>query len=221
MLLEIACFNIESCLIAQNAGAHRVEFCIDYPSGGITPPENDIVSVRNQLSIPVHVMIRPRAGKFVYSDEELSEMKKSIEFCKNNKIDGVVFGILNENGEINEPACEELLAHAQPMKSVFHRVIDQCANIDASVEQLVNLGFDAVLLSGGKSNALDGKEVISSLQKKYGDKITIMPGGGIRSTNLTQLLQTGCKEFHSAAITGNFIVPSETEIKAMLEILKR
>jgi copper homeostasis protein len=101
-LLEIACFNIESCLLAQEAGADRIEFCTDYSLGGITPQHHDILKVKQLLHIPLHIIIRPRGGDFVYSNEEIKTMKNDILFCKANNINGVVFGALTEAKKINK-----------------------------------------------------------------------------------------------------------------------
>src|ERR1043165_9673282 len=108
-ILEIACFNLESAIKAQAAGADRIELCEDYKAGGITPNQNLIAETRQLLKIPIHVIIRPRGGNFVYSEIELHHMQKSILFCKENKIDGVVFGVLNSNAEIDQRVCRELI----------------------------------------------------------------------------------------------------------------
>jgi len=149
-LLEIACFNFASCEIAQKAGAHRIEFCADYRSGGITPSEKDITQIKKSIHIPVHVIIRPRGGDFIYSTEEINKMKESILLCKQHGIDGVVFGVLNSDRTINLQVCIELLELAKPMKSVFHRAIDQVNDIENEIEKLISLKFESVLTSGRK-----------------------------------------------------------------------
>src|SRR6478735_3805536 len=101
MLLEVACFNLESCLIAQKAGAKRIELCENYSAGGVTPNEEIISRARNELQIDLFVMIRPREGDFIYSEIEIEEMRAQIEFCKEEKCDGVVFGILTEENEVD------------------------------------------------------------------------------------------------------------------------
>ena len=119
-MLEIACFNIESAIIAQNAGADRVELCEDYSIGGITPSFETISEARKQISIPLFVMIRPRGGNFVFSNEELKTMKEAILFCKESLADGVVFGILDSEGNVDKQKCKELIAAAHPMQARFH-----------------------------------------------------------------------------------------------------
>ncbi|MES2762690.1 MAG: copper homeostasis protein CutC [Bacteroidota bacterium] len=218
-LLEIACFNVASCIIAQQAGADRIEFCADYEAGGITPTPDHILEVRKSVSIPLHVIIRPRSGDFVYSSEDITRMKQSILFCNEHRVDGVVFGVLNPDKTINTEVNKKLIDLAKPMSVTFHRAIDQCDNIEKALNALVKLNFDKVLTSGGKVNALDGMETLQSFQKKFGDKIIIMPGGGIRRLNLEQILEiTRCVEFHSAAIINHTI--SAEEIKHLKNILQ-
>ena len=125
MLLEIACFNLESCLIAQKAGAKRVELCQNYSIGGVTPDETTILEARKQLSIALFVMIRPRKGDFIYSDIEFEEMRSQIEFCKESKCDGVVFGILTREGQVDVARCKKLTELASPMECTFHRAFDE------------------------------------------------------------------------------------------------
>ena len=204
MLLEIACFNIQSCIIAQKAGADRIEFCSDYNSGGITPTHENIIEARKQIQIPLHIIIRPRKGNFVYSKNEIKKMKEDILFCKSNKINGVVLGILNDQNEIDELACKELIEYTKPMHFTFHRAIDSCKDLNKSVEKLIELGFNSVLTSGGSSDAKSGIEKLKNLQNNFGNKIIIMPGGGIRPENIKLIKQeTNCIIFHSSAINLN------------------
>lgn len=200
--LEIACFNLESCLAAQNAGADRIEFCADYSLGGITPNHHDILKAKALLHIPLHVIIRPRGGDFNYSQSEIELMKKDIVFCKTNNIDGVVFGVLTDDKKINNPINKELVGLAGNMSTTFHRAIDECVDIQEAMNNIISLGFTRVLTSGGKSNAIEGIEVLEDCQRKFGDQIIIIPGGGIRHCNLQELIRaTNCKEYHSAAVT--------------------
>lgn len=218
--LEIACFSIESCMLAQQSGADRIEFCADYSVGGITPSHHDILKAREILQIPLHIIIRPRGGDFVYSMDELELMKKDIEFCKEHHINGVVFGVLTENKKINKAVNRELIELAGNMSTTFHRAIDECVDINEAMKDIVSIGFTKVLTSGGKSNALAGVNVLKYCQNAFGEKIMIMPGGGIRSNNLQELIQeTNCKEYHSAAITNKNEKIDIIEIKQLKSIL--
>jgi copper homeostasis protein len=214
--LEIACFNIPSAKLAEKAGADRIEFCADYAAGGITPSMDDIELLKKSLSIPLHVIIRPRGGNFVYTSEELLLMKEQIQHCKKNNINGVIFGVLTRNGEIDKPLCAELLDLAKPMTCVFHRAIDEVKPIEKNIEQLIELGFDSILTSGGETNALAGKQQLAKLQTKFGHHIHIIAGGGIRSSNIAEIrLASQCEFFHSAALINNQELVDENEIKKM------
>ncbi|MFN8117550.1 MAG: copper homeostasis protein CutC [Bacteroidia bacterium] len=219
-ILEIACFNLESCLLAQQSGADRIEFCADYSVGGVTPNYHDILKAREILQIPLHVIIRPRGGDFNYSQSEIDVMKKDIEFCKANKINGVVFGVLTNDKKINKTINKELVDLAGNMSTTFHRAIDECADIKEAMNDLTSLGFKKVLTSGGKSNALKGVNVLKDCQGKFGDKITIIPGGGIRYSNLQKLIkEINCKEYHSAAILNNSELINTEEVKQLKSLL--
>ena len=220
MLLEIACFNTESCLIAQRAGAHRIEFCEDHSSGGITPTRENILQVRKMIQIPLHVIIRPRSGNFIYNNLELQQMKQDILFCRENLIDGVVLGILNDKYEVEVAAAQELLSLCGTMSKTFHRAIDECADLFQATEKLIPLGFHRILTSGGNGKAIDHIPTLTELQLKFSHRIKIMPGGGVRSSNLASLKATKCDEFHSAAITNNGQIPDEKEIRELLHVLK-
>lgn len=211
--LEIACFNLDSCIIAEKAGAHRIEFCSDYNSGGVTPSDKDIIEIKKKISLLVHVIIRPRGGNFVYTEDEINEMKRSILLCKQNNINGVVFGVLNSDNTINSSVCKELVELAKPMKTVFHRAIDHATDTEQGIQKLIELKFDGVLTSGGKESALSGIENLKKLQSTYGDKIQIIAGGGIRSTNISTIRSVSdCQFYHSAAITEGNETANENEI---------
>jgi copper homeostasis protein len=213
-VLEIACFNLESAIIAANSGADRIELCENYTEGGTTPSEKLILEVRNKIQLPIHVIIRPRGGDFVYTTDEIDAMKKTIFFCREQNIDGVVFGCLTTNNQINFSVCEELVKLANPMHKVFHRAIDQCDDLFSEIQKLINIGFSGVLSSGGKQSALDGKNKIAELNEYFKNKITIMPGGGIRSYNIADILNTTCcSEYHSAALINESFVCDSQEIK--------
>lgn len=200
LLLEIACFDLPSALAAAANGADRIELCENYSVGGITPPREIIKQAKKRIKIPIHVIIRPRGGNFVYSEEELSQMKADILFCKEQKINGIVFGILKSNRTVNAKANKKLLAICGAMQTTFHRAIDDCIEIEKQLTAVCKLGFNNVLTSGGKSNAELGIKTIYSLQKKFETKINIIPGGGIRAHNLKTIIKkSGCRQIHSSA----------------------
>ncbi len=219
MILEIACFNLQSCLIAQKAGAQRIELCENYKAGGITPPEKLIAEVREQIQIDLFVMIRPRKGNFFYTNAEFEQMKKQILFCKENKCNGLVFGILTSENKVDSLRCKELIELAKPLPSTFHRAFDEIQDSEKALEEIIYCGFKRILTSGKQKNALEGSSFITNLVQKANNRIQIVPGGGIRSGNISGLKKTGANEFHSAAITGSNETADEVEIKNILESL--
>lgn len=218
-ILEIACFNLASALTAQSAGADRIELCENYSAGGITPANDLILQVRREIQIPVHVIIRPRAGDFIYSEQELREMEQSIAFCKAHQVDGVVLGVLTRDRKIDLPACEKLIALARPMSLTFHRAFDSVEDHEAALRDLVGLGINRVLSSGGKQNASEAILELKQWQQKFGEQIIIMPGGGLRASNIKQVLETGCREFHSAALMPGTDLADSAEIKRLRQFL--
>lgn len=220
MLFEIACFNLQSCLIAQKAGAHRIELCENYSFGGISPSENLIIEVRKNLQIDLFVMIRPREGNFVYSEKEFEQMKSKIQFSKQHNCNGVVFGILTGENTVDKKRCKELVELAKPMPCTFHRAFDEIQDSEKALEEIIECGFSRLLTSGKQKTAIQGIELIKTLITKAKDRIIIMPGGGIRSSNISELVfHTQAKEFHSAATLNEMEMVNENEIKNILKAI--
>lgn len=212
--LEIACFNFESALIAQENGADRIELCENMQFGGTTPNYILGAKVREKLSIKMHVIIRPRGGDFIYTEEELTEMKRDIKQFKKLGVDGFVFGILEEDGRVNKDRNKELVALATPLSCTFHRAFDVVTDVEQALEDVIDCGFNAILTSGQGANVLEGISVLEKIQKLAADRIVIMPGGGLRSSNI-QLLQEKLKPtfYHSSAITTTGETADPLEIK--------
>ena len=216
MLLEIACFNLESCLNAQKAGANRIELCENYSVGGITPPKKLILEARKQLQIDLFVMIRPRKGNFNYSEAEFNQMKEQIQFCKQNNCEGIVFGIVTSENKVDTGRCKELVDLAKPIQSTFHRAFDEVENSEQALEDIIECGFSRILTAGKEKTAVEGSSTITHLIQKAKNRIIIIPGGGVRSSNLSQLKTTGATEFHSAAIVNTSELADESEIKKLI-----
>lgn len=198
--LEICANSIESGIIAQNAGAHRIELCDNLLEGGTTPSYAQIAMAKSLLKIEVWPIIRPRGGDFYYSEIEFEIMKKDIECCKSLKCDGVVFGLLNADGSIDKVRNQILVDLAKPMPATFHRAFDRCSNLEKGLEDIIQLGFIRVLSSGGKINAIQGAKKLAELIQLANNRITIMPGAGINSRNLSYLKTlTGALEYHTTA----------------------
>jgi len=202
--LEIACFNIASAIISQHAGANRIEFCTYMNLGGITPKLEDFVLLKSKIQIPVYVMIRPRGGNFFYSNNEFEQMKNDILNFKNEGADGFVFGILTENKKVNFIQNKELFQLANPLPCTFHRAFDEINNQMEALDTIIECGFTTILTSGNANNALAGLAVLKALALKANDKICIMPGGGVRATNIELLKENiPTNWFHSSAVLQN------------------
>ncbi|WMW77548.1 copper homeostasis protein CutC [Flavobacterium sp. 20NA77.7] len=211
--IEIACFNLESALLAQKAGADRVELCANISDDGTTPSTEIIQQARKNLTIDLYIMIRPRGGNFVYSKAELEHMKLEIETIKKLGINGFVFGILNKDKTINIEQNKALVELAKPFPCTFHRAFDAVAKYEQALEDVITCGFSTLLTSGTFSNVMEGKEVLKKLVKQAKNRIEIMPGGGLRSTNISELNQTvNANWYHSSAITDGTEIANSNEI---------
>lgn len=202
--LEIACFNMESSIIAQHAGANRIEFCADMNLGGVTPKLEDFILLKSKIHLPVFVMIRPRGGDFVYSNVEFEQMKNDILEFKNAGADGFVFGILTENKEVDFIQNKELVELANPLPCTFHRAFDEIKDQMEALDTLIECGFKTILTSGNAKNAMEGLVSLKALASIANDKICIMPGGGVRATNIEILKENiNTNWFHSSAVLQN------------------
>lgn len=198
--LEVIGFNIESCLLAQAAGANRIELCDNPGEGGTTPSYGFIKTAREVLKIELYPIIRPRGGDFFYSAAEFGVMKADVKVCKELGCDGVVIGILNTDGNVDKERCKELVRLAYPMGVTFHRAFDRVKDAVQALEDVIETGCERILTSGLVPNALDGAETIAALIKQADERIIIMPGSGVRSDNIIELAEkTGAVEFHTSA----------------------
>lgn len=215
--LEIACFNFESALLAQQNGAQRIELCENMQLGGTTPNYILALKVREEVTIKMNVIIRPRGGDFVYSDDEIVEMKQDIKQFKKLKVDGFVFGILNADGSVNATRNKELVQLASPLPCTFHRAFDVVKDVEQSLEEVINCGFKTILTSGQGQSVVEGISVLKQIQKLSKNRIVIMPGGGLRSSNISILKEKLKPTFyHSSAITDATVTADPKEIKALL-----
>lgn len=204
--LEICVDNIESAFIAQEAGADRIELCSNLMEGGTTPSLGTILSIRKFLKIGMHVIIRPRGGDFLYSDQEYDLMRKEIDLCGENGVNGVVTGILLPDGSIDIERTARLFEYARPMSATFHRAFDMCNDPLKGLDDVISTGAERLLTSGQKNMASEGLEVIGQLVNAAGQRIIIMPGSGINDSNIERIAKiTGANEFH---LTGRKTIKS-------------
>jgi len=197
-LLEISVESLEAALAAARGGADRIELCGNLSAGGITPSIALMHAVREHLSIPVFVMIRPRAGDFVYSDAEFSEMRRSIVGAKESGMDGVILGILTKDHRVDVERTRELVEFAKPLPVTYHRAFDEAADLRQALEGVIQSGAKRILTSGGAKSALEGAAMLADLVEAAGERIVIVPGAGISAANIEQVAQrTGAREFHS------------------------
>ncbi|ORX89183.1 copper homeostasis protein cutC [Basidiobolus meristosporus CBS 931.73] len=198
---EICIDSVISGENADKAGACRVELCDNLVEGGTTPSAAMIELVKSRIKTPVMVMIRPRGGDFCYDEDEFWIMKRDIELCKQWGVYGVVFGILTEDGFVDVPRCKELVELAKPMKVTFHRAFDMANDPYRALEDVISIGgIERILTSGQEKSVLEGSECIAELVKRAGDRIIIMPGGGVTERNIQRILRlTNVQEIHISA----------------------
>ncbi|MFC4230314.1 copper homeostasis protein CutC [Parasediminibacterium paludis] len=199
MLLEVPVFNINSAIIAANNGADRLELCENYANGGTTPSYGVLKMVREKVSIPVNVLIIPTGGDFVYTDVEYAAMQQDILLCKELGFNGVVLGVLLPDGNIDIPKTKALVQLAYPMQVTFHRAFDRCINPYKGLEDIISCGCHRILTSGQKADVVAGKNLLQELVTLAKDRIIIMPGGGVKSSNMQDLINTiNTKEYHAS-----------------------
>lgn len=233
-ILEVCAFNIQSCIIAEKAGAYRVELCDNPVEGGTTPSYGTIKRTRERISIKLYPILRPRCGNYYYDEDELAIIKQDITVCKELGCDGISIGVQKINGEIDTDKLKQFVEWAYPMGVTCNRAFDATPDPFQALEDIIAAGCERILTSGQKSAAPDAGELLGKLVKQAGDRISIMPGAGIRSSNIKKLMEeSGAKEYHGsvrkATINpmsfsnpqvldfGNVYLPDEQELKGILE----
>lgn len=200
MKIEVCVDNIESVITANSAGANRIELCGSLALGGVTPPYSLIKHAIELSEIPIYVMIRPRAGDFIFNEHEVKMMLEDIKICKELGANGVVIGALTVNAEIDLEITKQLVEAAKPMGVSFHRAFDLVKDPKAALDQLISLGVERILTSGCAASAFQGRELIKELVEIAKDKLIIMAGAGVNVNNALELTQsTGIKEIHLSA----------------------
>lgn len=195
MLVEVCANSLRSALNAQEAGAHRIEICSELAVGGITPSYGLLKAVREQISIPVHVLIRPRSGDFTYSEAEFEIMKTDIAQCVDLGFDGIVSGVLKEDFRLDAKRTAVLIQASKHMKFTFHRAFDWVKEPLETLTQLEALGTDYILTSGQQKSAVAGIDLLADLHQKS-STVAIMPGGGVRPENVSKFKTIGFQAVH-------------------------
>jgi copper homeostasis protein len=235
-LLEVCAFNVQSCLIADRAGAARVELCDNPVEGGTTPSYGTIRRARERVEIRLYPIVRPRSGNYFYDEDDFEVIQRDIAVCKELGCDGISVGAATIDGEIDIERMKRIVEWASPMGVTCNRVFDGAPDLPKALEDLVLCGCERVLTSGGRSGAPEAGAILARLVQQAGDRICVMPGAGINSSNLAGLRrQCGAREYHASARTivpnpltyvntqvtdyGNVYVADDEELRRMVELL--
>ena len=235
-ILEVCAFNIQSCIIAERAGAARIELCDNPIEGGTTPSYGTIKQVREKVSIPVYPILRPRSGNYFYDSDEYEIIKNDIAACKELGCNGISVGTSTIHSEIDTEWLKRIVEWAFPMGVTCNRAFDTTPDPIKALEEIIGCGCERILTSGQKTAAPDASELLAKLVESAGDRIIIMPGAGIKSSNIAKLKEIcGAKEYHASArkiapnpVTyvnsqvsdyGNVFIADEDEVRAMVEKL--
>lgn len=235
-VLEVCAFNVQSCIIAEHGGAVRVELCDNPIEGGTTPSYGAIKQAREKISIDIYPIIRPRSGNYFYDENEYAIIKKDIEICKELGCNGISVGTQTINAEIDTEWLKRIVEWAGPMGVTCNRAFDGTPDPYKALEDIIACGCERVLTSGQKSAAPDAGDILGKLVLQSAGRIIIMPGAGVNSSNLQQLIEeSGATQFHASARAkaenpltyintrisdyGNVYISCEDEVRAMVTIL--
>jgi copper homeostasis protein len=199
LVLEICVESVDHAVAAERGGTHRIELCSDLPSGGITPSAGLMQTTRRRVKVPIHVLIRPRAGNFCYSGYEFETMREDIRAAKEAGMNGIVLGILRENMRVDIERTKALVEFAHPLPVTFHRAFDLAENYAIALEEVVKTGASRILTSGGEARATDALSTLARLTDAAKDRLLIMPCGGVNSANIVRILRaTSVREIHTS-----------------------
>lgn len=235
-ILEVCAFHVESCIIAERAGAKRVELCDNPIEGGTTPSYGTVKLAREKITIDLYPILRPRSGNYFYTDDEFEILLSDIRMCRELGCNGISVGIQKIDGGIDVERMKKVVELAWPMGVTSNRVIDAAPDAFQALEELIICGCERVLTSGQKSGAPKGAETLRKLVEQSDGRIIVMPGAGVNSSNIAELMAfTGAREFHASARRampnpvlylnpeisdyGNVYIADEDEVKKMVEAL--
>ena len=199
-LLEICAGDLDSVRAAAQGGADRIELCSALSEGGVTPSAGLLSESRKVEGLMLHVLIRPRGGDFLYTPAEVECMIRDVDAAINAGADGVVIGALLPDGSIDTDTCRRLIDHAKGRNVTFHRAFDVCHDPESALEPIIGLGCNRLLTSGCSTSAQEGIPMLRKLIAQAGDRLTILPGGGVCPDNASEIMRvTGCRELHASA----------------------
>ena len=215
ILVEAAVETLDSALAAERAGADRIELCNNLNDGGTTPGAELIAAVAEQTRLPVFVLIRPRAGDFIYSDDEFDQMIRDIELSGRMGIAGIVTGALTSDGRVDVEHTRTLVKAAAGLPVTFHRAIDSAIDLSDALDEVIEAGASRVLTSGGAVAAVDGLDVIAGLVGQARERITVIAGGGIREHNVRDVIaRTGVREVHARLV-------DEGQMRGLVDVVRK
>lgn len=196
--LEICAETLQACVAAREGGADRIELCSDLVEGGVTPSHGLIRRAMLESKLPVHVMLRPRAGDFVYSPSEFEVICSDLEHASQLGVAGVVCGILREDNRVDEERTAKLVTLAGSMEVTFHRAFDYAPNLTKALEDVIGCGCRRLLTSGGKPSAEEGQATLAALAEQARGRIRIAAGGGITVGIAARLLARARVDLHTS-----------------------
>jgi len=224
-VLEISVESVAAAAAAERGGAQRVELCSSLRLGGLTPSPGLMMEARANLQVPIFAMIRPRAGDFVYSDDEFATMRGSIHLAKQMQMDGLVMGLLRAEGQIDIDRSQDLIECASPLPVTFHRAFDECRDLQEALGDVIKTGAARLLTSGGKQTAPEALELLGDLVRIAGERFIVMPGSGLHTGNIRAVVaKTGAREYHAGlssvvADPGKELGGFEREVRKMASAL--
>jgi copper homeostasis protein len=224
--LEISVESVEAAMSAERGGASRIEFCGNLREGGTTPGAELLRAVRERVRVPIFSMVRPRGGNFLYTDAEFEAMRHDLDAAKEFRMDGVVLGLLDADGQVDIARTRELVDRARPLPVTFHRAFDECVDLRKALEDVIQTGAARLLTSGGKRTAPEALDLIGELVRMADERLMVMPGSGLHAGNIREAVaKTGAWEFHAglssvvADAAGN-IGAFEVEVGRMVRALR-
>lgn len=198
-LLEVCVESLDCAVAAEHGGAHRIELCGDLSVGGVTPALELMRAVRERVSLPIHAMIRPRAGNFCYRDSEFEAMQKQIAIAKQLGMDGIVLGILDSENHVDTERTRKLVDLGHPLEVTFHRAFDDAGDLLSALEAVIRTGAKRILTSGGCASAAQGAKMLAQLAAAAADRVIIMPAAGIVAENVASLIRlANVREVHAS-----------------------